>query len=202
MLRVAADVLSQFAPAFHGFYRAIISTPFSWRLEDWHGLSEHLNVLFATDVIERLNCLLVDSLQSEQDTSNLYYIQTLLSRYVTRGRPLNGYFFVCCLTEAQWTILAQTLCPPKDPTKPGRQSKAEAAAANKAWSSLTRHVPDNLDHLDSILCNALKETLVLSTRCFTDLLVQIEEMESEPSLDSYAWETLSESLVGYHTFQS
>jgi phosphatidylinositol 4-kinase A len=41
----------------------------------------------------------------------------------------------------------------------------------------------------------LKKSLELSTQVFTDLLVQIEEMDSEPSLDAYAWETMSESLV-------
>lgn len=33
--------------------------------------------------------------------------------------------------------------------------------------------------------------------CFTDLLVQIDEMESAPSQDSYAFETMSESLVSF-----
>jgi phosphatidylinositol 4-kinase len=32
-------------------------------------------------------------------------------------------------------------------------------------------------------------------QCFTDLVVQVEEMESEPSVDTYTWETMSESLV-------
>ena len=31
--------------------------------------------------------------------------------------------------------------------------------------------------------------------CFTDLLVQIEKMDTVPSQDSYASETMSESLV-------
>ncbi|OBZ65790.1 hypothetical protein A0H81_14348 [Grifola frondosa] len=45
------DVLTQYAPSFHGFYRAIISIPFDWYTQEWAALSTHLNVLFSSDVI-------------------------------------------------------------------------------------------------------------------------------------------------------
>ncbi|THH17523.1 hypothetical protein EW146_g3305 [Bondarzewia mesenterica] len=190
-----ADVLTHYAPAFHGFYRAIISTPFPWHFEEWNSLCEDLNIIFAPDVILHLNRLLVEVFQDEAgEPETLHYIQTLLSRYVSRGRPLNGYFLVCCVIEAQWTILAQALCPPEVPSRSDRTETVEAAAANKAWSTLSRRTASQYGITDTRVQAALKSTLDLTMQCFTDLLVQIEEMESEPSLDTYAWETMSESL--------
>lgn len=148
-------------------------------------------------MLEHLNRSLVDVFQSE-DTDDLdthHYIQTLISRYVSRGRPLNGYFLVCCVIEAQWTVLAQTLCPPGPTTRCSRNVTLEAAAANKAWTSLTRRTETAAVTLDMTLQTSLKATLDLAMECFSELLVQIEEMDSDPSLDTYAWETMSESLV-------
>ncbi len=193
---IATEVLTHHALSFHGLYRAIISTEFSWDYHSWVSISEHLNVLFAPDVIERLNRSLASDIQDENgdpDTKN--YIQVLLSRYISVGRPLNGYFLVCCVVEAQWTMLAQALYPSHAPIYPKTGEEAEAVAANKAWSSLTRDVTSETGASDSSLKNALKKSLELSMQTFTDLLVQIEEMESEPSLDTYAWETMSECLV-------
>ena len=179
----------------------MISTPFTWQFEDWHRLSDQLNILFAPDVIEHLNRLLVDIFQTETgDPGALDYIQTLLSRYVAHGRPLNGYFLVCCVIEAQWTILAQALCPPDIPCKSGRKETVGAAAANKAWSILSRRAASQSGITDSRIQSALKSTLDLAMQSFTDLLVQIEETEAEPSIDTYAWETMSESLVGKARF--
>ncbi|KAI0273304.1 atypical/PIKK/PI4K protein kinase [Gloeopeniophorella convolvens] len=189
------EVLTHHALSFHGLYRAIISTEFSWNLHDWAAISEHLNILFAPDVIERLNRSLVDAIQAEDgDLDVKNYIQATLSRYVSCGRPLNGYFLVCCVVEAQWTMLAQTLYPSHIPIYPVTGEEAEAAAANKAWSTLMREVALEGGALAPALQNAVKKSLELSMQTFTDLLVQIEEMDSEPSLDTYAWETMSESL--------
>jgi phosphatidylinositol 4-kinase len=55
----------------------------------------------------------------------------------------------------------------------------EAAAANKAWLSLTRNAARELDVEDEGIKNLLKSTIKDSMQCFTDLLVQIEEMEAE-----------------------
>jgi phosphatidylinositol 4-kinase len=71
----------------------------------------------------------------------------------------------------------------------------EAAAANKAWLSLTRNAARDLDVEDEEIKSLLKSTIKHSMQCFTDLLIQIEEMEAEPAIDTYAWETMSESLV-------
>jgi phosphatidylinositol 4-kinase len=135
---------------------------------------------------------LVDIVQQEDtDADTLHFIQTFFSRYVTQGRPLSGYFIVCCVIETQWTVLAQALAPPR-PTSAGYA--AEAAAANRAWLSLMRHAADELDISEGVR-DTLKSTIKYSMQCFTDLLVQIKEMDTEPSLDTYAWETMSESLV-------
>ncbi|KAH9981001.1 hypothetical protein BGW80DRAFT_1501409 [Lactifluus volemus] len=130
----------------------------------------------------------------DEDPDVKNYIQALLTRYVLNGRPLNGYFLVCCVVEAQWTMLAQALYPSDAPVYPRSGEEVEAAAANKAWTTLTRDVTSETGASVPGLKNALKKSLELSMQTFTDLLVQLEEMDTEPSLDAYAWETMSESL--------
>jgi phosphatidylinositol 4-kinase len=49
--------------------------------------------------------------------------------------------------------------------------------------------------LSEVTEHTLRETVTYAMQCFTDLLTQLEEMDSEPSVDTYAWETMSESLV-------
>jgi phosphatidylinositol 4-kinase A len=144
-------------------------------------------------MVDRLNRLLVDILQNEDaDELTLPFIQTFVSRYVTQGRPLSGYFVVCCVIETEWTVLAQVLgsTPPKNSS-----TIAEAAAANKAWLSLMHHAAHELDISDEKIEHSLKCTISYAMQCFTDLLMQIKEMDVEPALDTYAWETMSESLV-------
>ncbi|KAK7467455.1 Phosphatidylinositol 4-kinase stt4 [Stygiomarasmius scandens] len=187
----ALDILTQLTPALHGLYRAIISTPFAWNLEQWQILSKHLQALCGSDMIDRLNRLLTEVLQSDTDIETLRFIQTFIARYVARGRPLSGYFIVCCIIETSWTILAQVLAPPPE-TVPGGFS--EAAAANKAWNSLMRQEATEVEIKNPQIIQSLRSTISYAMQCFTDLLVQIEDMESEPSVDTYAWETMSESL--------
>lgn len=195
-LWVAFDVLSQYAPAFHGLYRAIISVPFDWSPDEWCLLAQNLNKLFEPDVVERLNRLPVDALSSiGEDLEQIEFMQTLISRYVSHGRPLSGYFIVCCVIEAQWTILAQAL---------GREYSAEdlistheeAEAANLAWQKLLRYGIPGLGFSDDGQREALRATMKSALQTFTTLLVQIQEMDVDPAEDSYCWETMSESLVG------
>jgi phosphatidylinositol 4-kinase len=182
-------------PALHGFYRAISSTLYRWTLSQWEALTSHLKVLCSPGIIDRLNRLLLDIVQVENtDADTLIYVQTLVARYVAQGRPLSGYFMVCCVLETEWTILAQALAPPIVTRSP----VIEAAAANKAWLSLTRNAALELniegDRTKILLKDTIRDTMI----CFSDLLVQIEQMDTEPSLDTYAWETMSESLVRFH----
>ena len=182
-------------PALHGFYRAISSTPYCWSLSQWEALTTHLKVLCSPGIIDRLNRLLLDIVQLENtDADTLSYVQTLVARYVAQGRPLSGYFMVCCVLETEWTILAQALAPPLATRSP----VIEAAAANKAWLSLTRNAALELNIEGDRTKILLKDTIRDTMKCFSDLLVQIEQMDSEPSLDTYAWETMSESLVRSH----
>ena len=180
-------------PALHGLYRAIISTSYPWTPGQWEQLSTHLNTLIGPDNLDRLNRLLID-IHQEEDTSSevIHFIQTFLARYISRGRPLSGYFLVCCVIETQWTVLAQALAPAQT-IKYG--NIVEAAAANKAWLALMRKAALDLHITDEKTRNTLKSTMRYAMQCFTDLHVQIEEMDTEPTIDTYAWETMSESLV-------
>ncbi len=189
---LALDVLTQIMPSLHGFYRAISSTSFSWSLSQWQTLTLYLRKLCSPSIIDRLNHLAVDILQKENADANTFrHVQTLVSRYVAQGRPLSGYFVVCCVLETKWTVLAQALAPPMSTRNP----VVEAAAANKAWLSLTRSAARELEIEDQDIKDLLKLTIKYAMQCFTDLLTQIEEMEVEPVIDTYAWETMSESLV-------
>ena len=193
-LFLAADILSQFAPAFHGFYRALISTTYRWTPQQWAQLSENLNPLFDQNSIEALNRLVTDIVQLEEtDPEAIQFVTTLLARYVSRGRPLSGYFLICCVIEVQWTVLTQALIPLD--TEAEVIQFSEAAAANHAWASLLRSSLATIAKTDKNFAAALETSKELSMECFTDLLVQIEEMETTPSQDTYASETMSESLV-------
>lgn len=190
---VALDALTQSMPALHGLYRAISSTPYHWTLSQWQQLTVQLKNLSSPKIIDRLNRLLIDIIQKENiDGETMSRIQTFTTRYVDQGRPLSGYFLVCCVLEMEWAVLAQTLTAPIAIRTP----IAEAAAANKAWVCLTRNPALDLQIEDSEAQDSLKDIVKYAMQCFTDLSMQIEEMECEPALDTYAWETMSESLVG------
>mgnify|MGYP001426013141 CR=1 FL=1 len=188
----ALEILSQVYPAVHGLYRAISSTSFNWTVEHWNTVAQQLQKLCSPSLIERLNRLLIDILQKEDpDEQQWAFAQTFLGRYVAQGRPLNGYFMICCILEMEWTILAQTMITPVT----GRTTVTEAAASNKAWSALSKTAALILDIDDEDIKKNIKQTIAYAMGCFTDLLTQMEEMETEPSADTYAWETLSESLA-------
>lgn len=190
----AADILTQFAPAFHGFYRALISTTYRWTPQQWALISKNLNPLFDQHSIEALNRLVTDIVQLEDtDPEAIHFVTTLLARYVSRARPLSGYFLICCVIEVQWTVLTQALIPLD--LGAGDVHFSEAAAANHAWVSLLRLPVATVAKADEDFATALEASKRLSLGCFTDILVQIEEMETVPSQDSYAFETMSESLV-------
>jgi phosphatidylinositol 4-kinase len=188
------DVLTQFAPAFHGFYRAIISTPFNWSVSEWKAMSDPLNAVLEAAVVGRLNSLFLESQdEAENDPDLLQFIRVFHSRYVGNGRPLSGYFMICCVIEIQWTALAQALSTPSEPVG-NTTEHGEAIAANTAWLSLTRRPTRSIDLTAIGVVAALQGTRSSALACFSDLLVQLEEIDSS-SADTYAWETLSESLV-------
>ncbi|KNZ80366.1 Phosphatidylinositol 4-kinase stt4 [Termitomyces sp. J132] len=172
------SILTQSIPAIHGFYRAISSTSFAWTIDQWGQIAARTNELCSSTIVDRLNHLLGEIIQKEGvDEDSLRFVQTFVSRYVTQ--------------ETQWTVLAQALVPPQ-PTISA--ATIEAAAANRAWLCLMRTAPISREISDDGIVNILKSTVLYAMQCFTDLLVQIDEMETEPSIDTYAWETMSESL--------
>ncbi|KAJ7709476.1 hypothetical protein B0H17DRAFT_1155491 [Mycena rosella] len=147
----------------------------------------HCNIAFGELVVNFPEVHIANAI----DTLMPALIDSFVSRYVAHGRPLSGYFVVCCVIETNWTVLAQVLAPPETSNQ---APVNEAAAANKAWVSLMRNAASELDIKDKTIEKALKVTVEYSMKCFSDLFVQIQEMDSEPSLDTYAWETMSESL--------
>ena len=155
--------------------------------------------LLQPEVVDHLNELLPQSLQStESDPEEARFIHDFLLRYVSQDRPLTGYFIVCCVMEIIWTVLAQTLSPPPDGPKGSYAAEMptedEAAAANEVWDRLTT-APVEQQNTSELNRETLKKVASYAIRCFSDLLQQIEDMDTEPSLDTYAWETMSESLV-------
>jgi len=176
----------------------VISNPFPWALREWTASHGSLNSILDVDVLERLNLLLLHAEQEFQneviDSETLELLSVFSTRYADHGRPLSGYFMVCCVIEIQWTILAQVLVPPVQQVPgSGDQQQREAMAANSAWLSLMREPALKLQ-LSSGAADALRATIEAANTCFTDLLLQLEEMD-EPPDETYAWETMSESLV-------
>lgn len=97
--------------------------------------------------------------------------------------------------EMEWTVLAQALA--STPLVHKGQVR-EAAAANKAWVNLMKCPAKDLGlENDEETRKALKDIIRDAVQCFSDLLDQIEGMETEPPIDTYAWETMSESLVRF-----
>lgn len=192
----ACTVLTQYAPAFHGFYRATISSSFPWSVPEWSSLTSHLSTLFTPEVVDHLNNLFPEALRAfADDDAEAHFLRVFLARYVLHDRPLSGYFLVCCIMETIWTVLAQTFA---FPILPGFESAprvdGEAAAANRAWARLMRRPVVEMD-VSGITGEYLGQAVRQALRCYIDLLVQIEDMDTDPSLDTYAWETMSESLV-------
>jgi len=181
-------------PALHGFYRAISSTAYGWTIAQWESIHAQFKILCSPSIVDRLNHLGTDILQKESvHAGTLAHVQAFVSRYVAQGRPLSGYFLICCILETEWTILAQALVPGNAPLVPVE----DAAAANRAWVALTRNPAHQVRELGIETKDTLRETVKNSLQCFNDLLLQIEEMDCEPPMDTYAWETMSESLVRF-----
>jgi phosphatidylinositol 4-kinase A len=187
------DVFTQLLPALHGLYRAISSTSLTWTITQWTQLTKHLHEMCTNDVVDRLNQLLAEVLMLEEMDVDVHrFVETFLARYVSRGRPLSGYFIVCCIIETEWTILAQALTPAQENDV---GSMIEAAAANQAWNYLMQNAALEIELKDKETKATLKATIDYALQVFNDLLVQIQDMDVEPSLETYTWETMSESLV-------
>ncbi|KAG1720737.1 hypothetical protein EDB19DRAFT_1963643 [Suillus lakei] len=134
------DVLTHLIPSVHGLYRAITSTLYPWPASQWRLLSESLQSLVATPILERINRLLLD-IHQEADATSIAFCHTFISRYIAFGRPLSAYLIICCVMEMQWTVLAQALA--STPLVHKGQVR-EAAAANKVWVNLMKRPAKDL----------------------------------------------------------
>lgn len=195
---LALEVLTQLTPSVHGLYRAITSMLFPWTMTQWQLLSHALASLVQDPILECINQFLLDiheEAEESPDPKTFFFCHAFITRYINFGRPLSGYFIVCCVMELQWTVLAQALVTVSAEGIRYRGPLKEAAAANKAWLSLMKRAAKKLPLEDGATKDALRSTTRGSLQCFKDLLVQIQDMDTEPHIDTYAWETMSESLV-------
>lgn len=200
----AAEVIIHVSPAFHGLYRAVTATPFPWRLSEWLACSQAITGIFSIKVVERLNSIVEEFLQyAEEDPALSLYVQTFLARYKANERPLSGYFAVCSIVEIQWTALAQVLAPPRCLFEDDPQGKKkgttvaltdDAEASNMAWATLMRQKGYDMDIAQKGAKAHLEQTVVWTMKTFSDLLVQVEDMDDDPDNDTYTWETMAESL--------
>ncbi|KAI9571413.1 hypothetical protein HD554DRAFT_2187155 [Boletus coccyginus] len=192
------EVLTQLTPSVHGLYRAITSMLFPWTIVQWQLLSHALATLVQDPILECINRPLLDIHQEAEtnpdSSETFYFCHAFITRYINFGRPLSGYFIVCCVMELQWTILAQAVVAVSVEGVQCRGPLKEAAAANKAWLSLMKRAARKLPMEDGATKDTLNSTIRGSLQCFKDLLVQIQDMDIEPPIDTYAWETMSESL--------
>jgi len=120
-----------------------------------------------------------------------------MKRYLHSGRPLSGYFMICCVVEIQWVVLSQTFS--KTSSSNNKHIRPDslrgiAEAANTAWDDLTRGLLKYEGVIDDSSKFCLTRTLRGSLQLFSDLISHLDNMEDETSLETYAWETLAETL--------
>lgn len=174
---------------------------FPWTVTQWQFISHALAGLVQDPILECINRLLLDIHQEAEanpdSSETFFFCHAFITRYINFGRPLSGYFIVCCVMELQWTVLAQALVAVSAEGVECRGPLKEAAAANKAWLCLMKRAAKKLPMEDGATKDTLNSTIRGSLQCFKDLLVQIQDMDIEPPIDTYAWETMSESLVSF-----
>lgn len=196
------DAISQAAPAFHGFYRSLVSTPFKWTLPEWEKLATAVASLFGSTATDHFNTLVITSLEVDEDdpdSSSSTYLQLFMGRYLAAGRPLTGYFMICCVVEIQWVVLSQTFTKVTTPCDIGIRLdsvRGVAEAANTAWADLTQGLLKYEGVLDDNSKRCLEQTLRGSMTLFTELVSHVDGMGSD-SLETYAWETMAETLVSW-----
>jgi phosphatidylinositol 4-kinase len=163
---------------------------------EWSDLASNLSTLLAPEVVDHLNSLYPEALRLvADDEDEAHFLRVFLARYIIRERPLSGYFIVCCIMETIWTVLAQTFSFPLSASFDTISNvDGEAAAANVAWARLMRKPVLELD-ISGTTAECLTQMVKQAMKCYMDLLAQIEDMDTDPSLDTYAFETMSESLV-------
>jgi hypothetical protein len=106
---------------------------------------------------------------------------------------------ICCVVEIQWVVLSQTFSktmPSSDKNIQLDAARGSAEAANTAWGDLTRGLLKYEGVLDDSSKDCLESTLRGSMVLFTELVSHLNGMGADTSLETYAWETMAETLVG------
>jgi phosphatidylinositol 4-kinase len=154
--------------------------------------------LFTSNIPEHFNKLVLEALNvsSEDlaDESSEHFIKMFLGKYLSMSRPLTGYFMICCVVEIQWTILAQAIIPIQADDS-SRKILDEAQASNAAWLALSKQPISNTIDRTGEEKASLTDTINGSLQLFYELLSQVQEMDPDSTVDTYAWETMAESLV-------
>lgn len=200
-ITLAVEAIAHAAPAFHGFYRAIVCTPFRWSLSEWESLTTAISSLFGSTVTDHFNNLVISSLESDEpDSPYNTYLQMFMARYSSSGRPLSGYFMICCVVEIQWVILSQTFSKILPSNNIGIRLdsvRGIADAANTAWADLTQGLLKYNGVIEESSRDCLEKTLRGSMLLFTELVSHLDGMGDETSFETYAWETMAETLVSF-----
>ncbi|KAG9318617.1 hypothetical protein JVU11DRAFT_710 [Chiua virens] len=164
------EVLTQLTPSVHGLYRAITSMHFPWTVTQWRLLSQALAGLVQDPILECINRLLLviheEAGVNPDSCETFFFCRAFITRYINFGRPLSGYFIVCCVMELQWTVLAQALVPVATEGVQFRGLLKEAAAANKAWLNLMKRAAKKLPIEDG----TTKDCLEFNHKGFLTLL--------------------------------
>lgn len=195
-------------PIFNGLYRSLTSIAHPFTLSSFTRLASSISTLIAPKTIERLNQLLLDpssffppQADPEDSTrSSLPYAHTLLAKYRFNDRPLSGNLLICAGLEMQCTMLAQILVPAemiRTKVVPlGNDSGEGAEASNAAWAVLLRGAAEGLEgEVEGSDKEALTEIMGTALRSFADMSSTVQTLRSEPSVDLYPYEVVSESLV-------
>lgn len=100
----------------------------------------------------------------------------------------------------QCTMLAQILVPAemiRTKVVPlGNDSGEGAEASNAAWAVLLRGAAEGLEgEVEGSDKEALTEIMGTALRSFADMSSTVQTLRSEPSVDLYPYEVVSESLV-------
>lgn len=202
-------------PIFNGLYRSLTSIAHPFTLSSFTRLAQSINTLIVPKTIERLNQLLLnpsslfpprtqtetDDDEEDSTRSSLPYAYALLSKYRLNDRPLSGNLLICAGLEMQFTMLAQILVPAemiRTKVVPlGNDSGEGAEASNAAWAVLLSGAAEGLEggEAEGKDKEALTEIMGTALRSFADMSSTIQTLRSEPSVDLYPYEVVSESLV-------
>jgi len=162
LIFLAAEILSQFAPAFHGFYRALMSTTYRWAPQPPVRSTVHRSAQLS----RYRHC------PARRNRPRGHPIRHDLACSLRFSQPPLERVLICFVTKVQWTVLTQALIPLDLDVQFG-----EAAAANSMSQKLSAVCSVALSAFDENLFTRLK--LLLSDQTpLADNLVQEAALKS------------------------